>query len=106
MLFVTPDQMLARGPPATAANRVWPRSLLFVAERAAIRPRVQRLAALPAEPRGGGLAGAQAVLDALRVVAAAPPARPRGPRNPAPPGRAGRAAGRPPVGHEIGRPLG
>src|SRR5450830_774698 len=39
------------------------RSLLFIAERAAIRARVQRLAAVPAETRGRRLARAQPALD-------------------------------------------
>jgi hypothetical protein len=41
----------------------------FATERTSIAPRVQRLAALPAELRSRCVAGAHAVLDPLRLVA-------------------------------------
>src|SRR6188768_622123 len=46
------------------------RSLFFVAERAAIRSRVQRFSAVPAEPCGRGFTRPQPALDALCVVPA------------------------------------
>src|SRR3954463_13024424 len=75
ILPVPKDMRYSFGDRTTALRGVprpirdGPASLLLVTKRTAIGARVKRLAAVPAEPRGRRLAGAQPRLDALDVVA-------------------------------------
>src|SRR3954464_3168495 len=61
-------------PAVRAANKCWPLLLFLIAKGAPVGPRVQRLAAMPAESRGRRLACPQPALDALGVGAPRPSA--------------------------------